>query len=340
MPEKGLNDLWKSLQDEQEILIVSHRNPDGDALGSSLAMWHFLRQMGHRVTVAVPSPYPQSFGWMTGIGEVLIFDEQEEEVMAKIEKADLFVFLDFNHISRIDKMGEEIEKQEKPVLLIDHHLDPDLSYPYYYVQPGASSTADLVFDVLTRWQQTTYIEDPVVSSCLYTGIMTDTGTFAYNTTSDLFEKVTRLLKSPFDHIALQNRINHNLTEKQLKILGYCLYHRMEILPDLQTGIIFLTKNDYSRFDIQRGDTEGIVNYILKINNIKVAAFFTQQPTIVKLSFRSVGDYNVAELAGEHFNGGGHKNAAGGSHFKGLKSAMDQFKKVLPEFINKYKQTNG
>jgi len=339
MPEKGLKDIWDFLQEKKEILIASHRNPDGDALGSSLAMWHYLKRKGHRVSVAVPSPYPDDFQWMEGIDEVMIFDEDEKQVTEKIKNADLFIFLDFNHISRIDKMGEEIEKQEKPVLLIDHHLDPDLSYPYYYVKPGASSTADLVFDVLTWWEGTSYIEDPVITTCLYTGIITDTGTFAYNTSSHLFEKLTRMLRSSIDHIALQNRINHNMTEKQLKLLGYCLYHRMEVLPELQTGIIFLTKNDYSKFDIQRGDTEGIVNHILKMKNIEVAAFFTQQPTIVKISFRSVGDFNVAALAEEHFNGGGHKNAAGGSHFKGLKSAIQLFKEILPEFINKHKQTN-
>lgn len=336
MPEKGLNEIREYLWESRKILIVSHRNPDGDAIGSSLAMWHYLRSKGHDAAVAFPSAFPADFTWMDGAGQILIFDDQEEETGAKTEDAELFIFLDFNHISRIDTLGEKIKEREVPVFLIDHHLDPDLSYPYYYVQPGASSTADLVFDVLTRWEERSYLEDPVVSTCLYTGILTDTGTFAYNTSPDLFEKVSRLLKSKIDHIAIQNRINNNLSEKQLKLLGYCLYHRLEVIPELNTGIIFLTKQDFTKFDIRRGDTEGIVNYILRINNIKVAAFFTQQPTIVKLSLRSVENYNVAELAGRHFNGGGHKNAAGGSHFKGLKSALKLFKDVLPEFINKYK----
>lgn len=337
MPEKGLQDLQEFIGTTRNILIASHRNPDGDALGSSLALALYWKQKGHIVTVILPSAYPENFIWMPGIEDVLIFDDQEEEVIEKIDEAELFVFLDFNHISRIDKMGDPMEGKDTPVLLIDHHLDPDLSHDYYYVNTSASSTADLLFDLLTRWEKTDYIVDTLITTCLYTGIVTDTGTFAYNTSSHLFSKVSKLLQCPIDHIALQNRINNNLAVKQLRLLGYCLYHRLILMPEQQTGLIYLTNSDFSKFDIERGDTEGIVNYILKINNIKIAAFFTQQPTIVKLSLRSVENYNVAELARTYFNGGGHKNAAGGSHYKGLKSAMELFKKVLPEFVNQ--QTN-
>lgn len=337
MPEKGLHDLQDFLKKNRKIFIASHRNPDGDALGSSLGLAWYWKGQGHEVTVVYPSAYPQNFDWMPGVDEVLIFDDQEDQVVDKIKSADLFVFVDFNHLSRIDKMGEAMAELETPVFLIDHHLEPDLSHEYYYVDPTASSTADLVFDVLTRWENKEFLEDPVLTTCLYTGIVTDTGTFAHNTSSSLFGKVSKMLLCPIDHIAIQNKINNSLTEKQLSLLGFCLHHRLKVMPEYKTGIIFLTKSDFAKFDIERGDTEGIVNYILKINNIKIAAFFTQQPTIVKLSLRSVDDYNVADLAKTHFNGGGHKNAAGGSHYKGLKSAMDLFKKVLPEFVNN--QTN-
>lgn len=337
MPEKGLQELQDYLDTSRRILIASHRNPDGDALGSSLGLALYWTQRGHQVTVILPSMYPADFGWMPGIENVLIFDDQEALVVEKIEEAELFVFLDFNHLSRIDKMGEPMEGKDTPVLLIDHHLEPDLSHEYYYVDPTASSTADLLFDVLTRWENAQYLDDQLITTCLYTGIVTDTGTFAYNTSSSLFAKVGNMLRCPIDHIALQNRINNSLTEKQLSLLGFCLHHRLIVLPEQQTGIIYLTKTDYAKFEIERGDTEGIVNYILKINNIKIAAFFTQQPTIVKLSLRSVENYNVADLAKKYFNGGGHKNAAGGSHYKGLKSAMELFKTVLPEFVNQ--QTN-
>lgn len=332
MPEKGLFEILDYLSTPRKILIASHRNPDGDALGSSLALGNYLKNKGHKVTIAVPSSYPESFNWLPGIRDILVFDEQEKEVIERIDEAQLFVFLDFNHISRIDKMGDPMKDKAVPVFLVDHHLEPDLGHQYYYVDSEASSTADLLFDVLTRWENTDFLEDIDISTCLYTGIITDTGTFAHNTNSRLFGKVSKLLLSGIDHIAIQNRINNNFTEKQLRILGYCLHYRLILLPELMTGIIYLTKSDFVKFNIERGDTEGVVNYILKINNIKIAAFFTQQPTIVKLSLRSVEDYNVANLAQIYFNGGGHKNAAGGSHYKGLKSAMDLFKKVLPEFV--------
>lgn len=336
MPEKGLQEAYHFLQSIRNVLIVSHRNPDGDALGSALAMSLYLKKMGHQVTVAMPSAYPAGFAWMPGATDIMIFDDDEERVIQEIKKADLFIFLDFNHISRIDKMGEVMNELDKPVLLIDHHLDPDTSHPYYYVDPSASSTTDLLFDVINKWDGTEYIEDQEITTCLYTGIITDTGTFAHNTSSTLFYKVSQLLRCPIDHIAIQNKINNSLSEKQLRILGYCLYHRMKLIPEHHTGIIFLTKDDFQKFDIQRGDTEGIVNYILRMRDIKIAAFFTQQPTIVKLSLRSIGDYNVADFAGAYFNGGGHKNAAGGSHFKGLKSAMNLFKEKLPEYLNQTK----
>ena len=335
MPEKGLYEIQNYLSTPRKILIASHRNPDGDALGSSLALAIYLGKKGHNVTVAAPSPYPENFNWLPGIDDILIFDEQEKEVIEKIEEAQLFVFLDFNHISRIDKMGESMKDKDTPVFLIDHHLEPDLSHDYYYVDSTASSTADLLFDVLTRWEKTDYLEDKEISTCLYTGIITDTGTFAYNTSSRLFGKVSRLLQCSIDHIALQNKIDNNLSEKQLRILGFCLYHRLILIPEHMTGIIYLSKADFEKFNIERCYTEVIVNYILKINNIKIAAFFTQQPTIVKLSLRSVEDINVAELAQAYFNGGGHKNAAGGSHYKGLKSAMDLFKEVLPQFVKQH-----
>lgn len=339
MPEKGILELKIFLQKPRKIFIASHRNPDGDALGSTLAFFHYLSQYGHEVSMAFPSEFPSIYSWMPGSDQILIYDHQSEEVNKCIANADLFIFVDANNLSRIDKMGLEMQKYTTPMFLVDHHLDPDLSSQYFYAYPGESSSCDLVFDVLTSWEQKEYIENTDIAKCLYTGILTDTGTFSYNTSPKLFEKISRLMLAPFNHIEIQNRINNELPEKNLRLLGYCLYHRMEIMPEYRTGIIFLTKSDFEKFNIQRGDAEGIVNYILKIENIDIAVLFTQQPTITKISFRSLGDYSVEEIAKKYFNGGGHKNASGGSHFKGLKSAIALFKEQLPEFFNKYKTIN-
>ncbi|WP_236971600.1 DHH family phosphoesterase [Membranihabitans marinus] len=327
------------MEKPRKIFLASHRNPDGDALGSTLAFYHYLSQNGHEVSMAFPSEFPPIYSWMPGSDKILIYDRQSEEINKCIANAELFIFVDANNLSRIDKMGLEMQKYETPLFLVDHHLDPDLTSLYYYAFPGESSACDLVFDVLTEWEQKKYIENIDIATCLYTGILTDTGTFSYNTSPKLFEKLSRLMLAPFNHIEIQNKINNALPEKNLRLLGYCLYHRLEIIPEYRAGIIFLTKSDFEKFNIQRGDAEGIVNYILKINNIDIAVLFTQQPTITKISFRSLGDYNVEEIAKNYFNGGGHKNASGGSHFKGLKSAITLFKEHLPEFFNKYKTIN-
>lgn len=324
------------LNTPKKVLITSHRNPDGDALGSSLAFYHYLRGKGHSVSVVFPSEFPSIYSWMEGSDIIMIYDNEPETIDPVIEEAELVFFLDANNLSRIDKLGEKIAECGSPIVHIDHHIEPDTSFEYTYVNSGASSTCDLVFDVLTGWEGTSFIKDEVISICLYTGILTDTGTFSHNTNSVLFDKVSRLLEAPFDHIAVQSLVNNSLPEKSLRLLGYCLYKRLEVIPEYKTGIIFLTKSDFAKFDIQRGDTEGIVNYILKIKDIDIAVFFTQQPTIIKISFRSLGEFNVEEIAREYFNGGGHRNASGGSHFKGLKSAMELFKEKLPEFFKKHK----
>lgn len=339
MPANELLEVKEFLNTPKKVFITSHRNPDGDALGSSLAFYHYLRINGHTVSIGFPSEFPSVYKWMIGSEFILIYDNDPEIINERIKEAELIFFLDANNLSRIDKLGEEIEKYDVPIVHIDHHMNPDTSFTYSYVDPKASSTCDLVFDVLTGWEGTSFIDNEVISTCLYTGILTDTGTFSHNTNPVLFEKISRLLQAPFDHISIQSLVNNSLPEKNLRLLGYCLYKRLEVIPEYKTGIIFLTKSDFAKFDIQRGDTEGIVNYILKIKDIDIAVFFTQQPTIIKISFRSLGDFNVEEIARQYFNGGGHKNASGGSHFKGLKSAMELFKEKLPEFFKKHKTNN-
>jgi phosphoesterase RecJ-like protein len=173
--------------------------------------------------------------------------------------------------------------------------------------------------------------DKVIGECIFTGVLTDTGSFKYSTSPKLFRLVAELLEAGVDDYRLQDLIYNSMSEKQLRLLGHCMHNRMEILPEYKTGIITLTKEDYTKFDIQRGDTEGIVNYLLKLRNIKLAAFITEQPTIVKLSLRSKDDFDVQEIARKHFKGGGHKNAAGGASFQPLKATVRKFKELLPEY---------
>lgn len=328
-----IDELKSLLSTPKDIVILSHRNPDGDAVGASLALYHFFLQFGHAVRVIMPSEYPEFLGWMPGVQNILVYDEHPEEVKEVMAKAGMFFCLDFNALDRIDKVGEQLAGLQAPKVLIDHHLDPEPFTDFVLSDIRASSTAELIFDFihLLGWQK--YLNE-TVCSCIYTGIVTDTGSFKYGTSVKLFRVVAELLELGVKDQALQDLINNNLNEKHLRLLGYCLFHRMEILDEFRTGIITLTKEDYAKFDIQRGDTEGIVNYLLRMPRVVLAAFITEQPTIVKISLRSKGDFSVQEIAAQHFKGGGHRNASGGASFIGLRPTVRKFKELLPEYQQK------
>ncbi len=315
----------------KKIVITSHRNPDGDAMGSSLGLQLFLDQFGHETTVVLPSDYPEFVAWMKGSEHILIHDDNPEASNVKLKEADIIFVLDYNGLDRVDKMGEVIGSlKETTKIMIDHHLYPDDFCDFTFSDTTASSTCEMVYDFIVGMNEQEKLTIPL-GECLYSGILTDTGSFKYSTSSKLFRVVAGLKDMGVDDTKLQNLLFNSLPEKNLRLLGYCLNNCMEILPEYKTGIISLTKEDYEHFDIQRGDTEGIVNYLLMMKEIKLAAFITEQPTIVKISLRSKGDFSVQEIAKKHFRGGGHKNASGGASFKGLRSTINRFKKVLPEY---------
>jgi len=327
----NLPQLQELLSIPKDITITSHRNPDGDAIGSSLALFHFLEQKGHHVKVVFPSEYPAFVAWMPGADKILIHDIDPGACEFALENSDLIFCLDYNSLTRVDKMGDFIGSLEKKELvLIDHHLYPDIQSDYIYSKPEASSTCEMIYDFVHLLGEANLITIDMAEAML-TGILTDTGSFRYSTTPHLFKVVASLIERGADDYKLQDLIFNSQTEKQLRLLGHCLNNRMEILDEFHTGIITLTRKDYEYYDIQRGDTEGIVNFLLKMKNIRMAAFITEQPTVVKLSLRSKGDISVQEIATKHFKGGGHKNASGGYSFTGLRSTVKKFKEILPEF---------
>lgn len=325
-----INDLKELLNYPKDIVITTHRNPDGDAIGSSLGLYHFLKQLGHSIHIITPSEYPDVFSWMPEIEKIVIYDIDPEYSQELVEKAGLIFFLDFNGLDRIDKLGELIEPVKATKVMIDHHLYPDSCADYILSDTTASSTCELVVDFIKSLEMTRYLND-VVGDCLFTGILTDTGSFKYSTSAKLYRTVAELVELGVDDYRLQDLIFNSMKEKHLRLLGHCLNNRMEILEEYSTGIITLTKDDYADFDIQRGDTEGIVNFLLKVKKVKMAAFITEQPTIVKISLRSKGDFSVQEIAKKHFRGGGHKNASGGFSFQSLESTVNRFKKLLPRY---------
>ncbi len=327
---ENIAELKKFLSTPRYISIISHRNPDGDAIGSSLGLYHFLNKFGHSVRVMFPSEYPSGFEWMPDAQKILIYDIEPEDVKATLERSDAVFCLDFNALDRVDKSGEIIHGLDTVKVLIDHHIDPEPFADYQLSDTTASSTCELIYRFICQYEEKELLDEPI-ASCLYTGIVTDTGSFRFSTSPRLFKVVADLIELGVDDYTIQDKIFNTLSEKQLRLLGHCLARRMEILPEFQAGIITLNKRDYENYDIQRGDTEGIVNYLLKIKNVKVAAFITEQPTIVKISLRSKGDFSVQEIASKHFKGGGHRNASGGYSFKSLGWVVNRLKEVLPEY---------
>ena len=319
------------LASRQDIVIFSHRNPDGDAVGSSLGLLHYLRRRGHGVTILLPSNYPEFLGFLPNVQQIVIYDDQTELAERCIDAATLFFLLDFNSFDRVDKMAERMSgDDERPRIMIDHHLHPEPIADPVFSRPERSSTCEMVYEFIDELGDAALV-DSTISDCLYTGILTDTGGFKYSTTPLLFRTVARLLEAGTDAYKVADHVWNNMSEKQLRLLGHCLANRMEILPEFRTGLIYLNKEDYEHFDIQRGDTEGVVNYILRMPEIMVAAFIHEQPTIVKLSLRSKGSMDVQQICKALFRGGGHRNAAGGASFAPLGSTINRFKKALPQY---------
>jgi phosphoesterase RecJ-like protein len=334
--------IRKWIDQPKNVVITTHRNPDGDAIGSCLGMQLFLEAFGHKVTVLMPSEYPLNFSWMPKIADCLIYDLQPDECKAALEQTEWFIALDFNGLDRIDKMGEiwnQMKTDDIPSLLIDHHIDPEPFVQEIFSHTSASSTCELVYDFIMGLQEQKKMNSDI-ADCLFTGIITDTGRFRHATSSKVYRTASELKSFGARDVLINDYIFNSFTEKQLKLLGYCLYERMEVLEDYQTAIISLSREDYKTFDIQRGDTEGIVNYMLSMPHIRLAAFITEQPTIVKYSLRSKGDISVQEMASKYFNGGGHKNASGGAVHTSLRKAIDNFKKVLPQYVHSSINTNS
>ncbi len=334
---ENINELKTLLAIPKDIVLTSHRNPDGDAIGSALGLRHYLEKLGHTVRVAVPSEFPGFLGWMPGSDDIMVYDTCKEEVQEQLEKADLIFCLDFNSLERIDKMGEIIAHLRCKKILIDHHLYPEPFADYVLSDTSASSTSELVHDFICMLGDKELI-DRQVAECLYTGILTDTGSFKYSTSPKVFRMVGDLLELGVDDAKIQDHVFNSLDEKHLRLIGHVLNNRMEVLPEFRTAILCLTKMDYEVFDIQRGDTEGLVNYLLQMRDVVMAVFIHEQPTITKLSLRSKGNFSVQDIARKHFKGGGHKNASGGYSYIGLRPTVKKFKSILPDYKEKLLNT--
>lgn len=327
----NIDDLKLLLELPKRISILSHRNPDGDAIGSCLALGIFLKSLNHRVDIILPSEYPSYFEWMPQSEEILIYDLSPAQSEESIRKSDIIFLLDFNSLDRIDKIGITVNESKSTKVMIDHHIDPEPIADFIYSDTSASSSSELVFEFI--YLISNQVKNArLIHDCLYVGIMTDTGSFHHSTSSKVFRIVADMKAQGLDDTRIQELVLNSHQDKYLRLLGHCLHNRMEIIPELQCGIIALTRDDYKSFEIQRGDTEGIINYIMMLKSVKIAALIMNQPNIVKLSIRSKGDISVQALCRDHFNGGGHRNAAGGSSKVSLDETIKKLKEVIPFYI--------
>lgn len=328
-----IDKLHTLLNFTKKAVITMHVNPDGDAIGSSLAWAHYLRQRAIDVTVVSPNRFPDFLKWMDGANNILIYNDARKHVEQLINQADVVFCLDFNTLTRIDDLGKFVEAANKETVLIDHHLEPatyfDLSFSYI----PASSTAELVYRLIVSLSGSKKI-DANAAEAIYTGIITDTGMFSYSCANpELFIIIAHLMECGINKDKVHNSIYDNFSASRMQLLGYSLNQRMVVLPQYRTAYIYLTRAELDKYNFEPGDTEGFVNYPLSIKNIVLSAFFVEGNEQIKISFRSRGNFSVNHLARTHFSGGGHKNASGGRTTTTLTQTVQLFESILEEYKN-------
>jgi bifunctional oligoribonuclease and PAP phosphatase NrnA len=327
--------IGERVRSAKNIVIVTHSNPDGDAIGSALGLFHFLQSYipSTNVKVVVPNEFPSFLKWLPGVEQILIYENSKVEVETLFSNCDLCCCLDFNSLKRIDTLYPVLRSLNAPKILIDHHPQPENDFEITLSCVEFSSTSELIYEVITKIGGKEKINNNI-ANCLYVGIMTDTGSFSYaSNRPELYIAVSELIKQGIDAEFIHRKVYDTYSETRMRLLGYCLSNRLVVLPHLHTAYIYLSKNDLSDFGYQNGDTEGVVNYALSIQGVVLAALFTEKDDLIRISLRSKGTFNVNEFSRKYFNGGGHKNAAGGSLYSSLTEALKSFEDSVLENSN-------
>ena len=318
-------------QAPKQVVITMHQKPDPDAMGSSLGLYHFLTGLGHSVTVISPTNWASFLNWMPGCNTVIDYDYRKAEAEAILQKAEWLFCLDFNTISRAKNMAPSIQALQCVKVLIDHHQQPEeTAFTYGISNTAKSSTSEMVYDFIVDSGNRDNVNLPI-AECLYAGIIGDTGSFRFpSTTAAVHLMVAHLKETGLNHSKIHENIYDNFLENRLRFIGMVLLHRMEIMYEYNTALIFIPKADLLKFDIKTGDTEGLVNYPLTIQGIKLAAIVIDRDEERKWSFRSKGDFDTNTFARTYFNGGGHYNASGGKSSDSLEKTIQKFKQSIKE----------
>ena len=324
--------LKNVITNPQKIVITTHRGPDGDAMGSSLALYNLLVKLNHEVNVITPNDYASFLHWLAGNNLVTEYESSRETAEKLVDNADIIFMLDFNHIYRIDGLVSNVESSNAIKVLIDHHQDPQENIAdLIFSEPTICSTAQLLFQIIDK-MDLSYLIDKDIAECIYVGIMTDTGSFKYSsTTSETHNIIARLIKYGARNTVIHDLVYDNYSADRMKLLGYCLNDKLLLFPENKSAIISLTNEELKRFNFKKGDTEGIINYALAIKDTIFAAFIVERDNLVKLSLRSKGKFKVNDIANKYFSGGGHENAAGGISNTNIQETIEKVKDIIIEY---------
>lgn len=298
-------------------------------MGSSLALYNYLNKKGHNVQVITPSDYPEFLWWLPGNDNVINFEKESHKSAELISKADIVFCLDFNWLSRVEAMQEPLRNSEAKKVLIDHHLDPENAFDIVFSYPDACSTCELIYDFIIAMNDDAIIDKEIAES-IYCGIMTDTNSFRFASMKPRTHRIiANLMDAGAVNYLIHERIYDNTSESRLRLLGYSLLEKLVVLHEFRTAYIVLSDKEMDEYDFRPGDTEGLVNYALSIQGVKLAVFFAERDGGIKISFRSKGDFSVKDLSAKFFNGGGHKNASGGHSKLSLEETIKKFVEILP-----------
>ena len=342
MNKGQISEIKALLSTPKNIVIVPHRNPDGDAMGSTLGLYHYLKLYHHNATIIAPNEYPDFLKWLPGDDTVLKFEANPEESHPLIEAADLIFTLDFNAFHRAGhQMAEVLEKSEAIKIMIDHHQQPDDYAKYMYSDVKMSSTCEMVYNFIEMLGDVDKINS-TIATCLYVGIMTDTGSFRFPaTTSRTHEVIGQLIEKGAENSQIHNNIYDTNSYSRLQLLGRAMQN-LKVIPELRTAYMTLSQAELDEFNFKKGDTEGFVNYALSLKGIIFAAIFIEnkQDSIIKISLRSKGEFSVNEFSRAHFHGGGHTNAAGGRSDDDMPTTINNFISILPQYKQELSHTQN
>ena len=331
--QSNIDHVEKWFEKADKIVIVSHVSPDGDAIGSSLGLYHFLTSLDKTVHVIVPNAFPDFLKWMPGAKEVIVYNRYKEFADRLIQEADVVCCLDFNVLSRIDEMEDVVKNSPARKLIVDHHLYPGDFAKIVISHPEISSTSELVFRLICQLGNFSDITKEG-AECIYTGMMTDTGGFTYNSNDrEIYLIIGELLSKGIDKDEIYRRVYNTYSEGRLRLMGYVLYDKMQVYPQFNAALISLTRSEQNKFQYVKGDTEGFVNMPLSMKGICFSAFLREdtEKKMIKVSLRSVGTFPCNKVAAEFFNGGGHLNASGGEFYGTMEEAVALFKQALVKY---------